>query len=168
MQKLLQSLSEADFQVVRATEPKQMSGLDEDELLELHARVRRARNKHVTNYRRAGAGKVGAKGSRAAARNANERNAERAEIFEDALSRVSRQLAVVARRSATELKADRLARASRETAPATTASRTTAAASRGGSRVEAARKSPARKKREAGSRAAGARRQAKRDGKSAV
>lgn len=58
MQKLLESLSASDFQIVRATEPTQIADLDEDALIALHARVRRARNKHVGNYRRAGAAKV--------------------------------------------------------------------------------------------------------------
>lgn len=167
MQKLLQSLSEADFQVVRATEPRQMADLDEDDLLELHARVRRARNKHVGKYRRAGAVKVGTKGSRAAAKEANDRNADRAEIFEDALSRVSRQLAMVARRSAVELKAERLARAQQTPAPSTPTPRERGKvrASRA-PRSDDTRDNPGRKKREAGTKATGARRQAARDRRS--
>lgn len=164
MQKLLQSLSESDFQIVRATEPTQMADLDEDALIALHARVRRARNKHVGNYRRAGAAKVAHKGARGVARKVNERNAARAEILEDALSRVSRQLGIVARRSARELKEDRLARARSAVAEGNPTPRESGKVrTYGRVRVDETRRSPGRKKREAGSIAAGARRQAKRD-----
>lgn len=164
MQKLLESLSESDFQIVRATEPTQMADLDEDALISLHARVRRARNKHVGNYRRVGAAKVARKGARGVARKVNERNAARAEILEDALSRVSRQLGIVARRSAQELKEDRLARARSAVAEATPTPRESGKVrTHGRVRVDETRKSPGRKKHEASSIAAGARRQAKRD-----
>jgi hypothetical protein len=164
MQKLLQSLSEADLRLVRAAESKQLAGLDEDDLIELHARVRRARNKHVSNYRRAGATKVARKGSRGTARKFNERNAARAEILEGALGRVSRQLGIVAKQSARELKEERLSRARADAvAGEPTSKETGKVASARRTRVDETRKSPGRKKREAGSIAAGARRQAKRD-----
>lgn len=41
--------------------------------MDLHARVRRARNKYVMLYRRRGAAKVRAKGARGVAAEANER-----------------------------------------------------------------------------------------------
>ena len=108
--------------------------------------------------------KVGAKGARGAARSANERNGAKAEIFEDALARVSRQLSVAARRSARDLKDERLARARGDAAPAKPAKKS-AAKVKGVARVRVAdtRKSPARKKRDASTLAKGARRQAKRD-----
>ena len=99
MNKLLHSLSESEFLLIRETEVPALADLDEDALLELHRRIRRARNKYVGLYRRKGAGKVSAKGGRGAARSANERNAAKAEIFEGALSRVSKQLGVAAQRS---------------------------------------------------------------------
>ena len=77
-----------------------MAHLDADALMELHARVRRARNKYVTLYRRRGAAKVRAKGARGSAAEANERGWAKAEVFEEALARVSRQLAAAAQRSA--------------------------------------------------------------------
>ena len=111
-----------------------------------------------------GAAKVGAKGARGAARSANERNGAKAEIFEDALARVSRQLSVAARRSARDLKDERLARARGDAAPAKPAKKS-AAKVKGVARVRVAdtRNSPARKKRDASTLAKGARRQAKRD-----
>ncbi len=164
MNKLLNSLTEAEFVLIRETDPAALNELDEDALLDLHRRIRRARNKYVGLYRRKGAAKVSAKGARGAARSANERNGAKAEIFEGALGRVSKQLGVAAARSARELKEERLARARQE-------SPTTAKPAKGGgkvatlgrARVDQSRESPGRKKREAGSIASGARRQAKRD-----
>lgn len=164
MKKLLSSLTEKEYLLIRQTATDAIACLDEDALIDLHDRVRRARKKYVTLYRRKGAAKVTAKGGRGAARSANERNGAKAEIFEDALARVSRQLSVAARRSARDLKEERLARARGAAAPAKPAKK-------GGAKVKAvarvrvddARKSPGRKKRDASSLAKGARRQAKRD-----
>lgn len=163
--KIVNSLSEGEFVLVRETKKAQMADLDEDELLALHTRVRRARNKYVTLYRRAGATKVKQKGSRGSGKSANTRNAAKAEVFEDALSRVSRQLAVVSRRSANELKDERLALA-RTDAPSfdddgrDANGRTLRAVS---NRAKVGRKSGGRKKFEASTLATGARRQAKKD-----
>lgn len=166
MSKLLNSLTESEFLLIRETEPAALADLDEDALLELHRRIRRARNKYVGLYRRAGAAKVSAKGARGSARSANERNGAKAEIFEGALGRVSKQLGIAAQRSARELKAERLARARQDsTAPKPPAKGKGKGkvATLGRARVDQTRKSPGRKKREAGSIATGARRQAKRD-----
>lgn len=170
--KLLDSLSESDLALVRETGRDELKRLDEDELLEVHARVRRARNKHLGVYRRAGAAKVSAKGARGRAHTANERNRARAEVFEKALARVSTQLAVAARKSAADLKDERLAAAAKAKAagPGKRAASTAKAAKRASGPASKANKkqpakSPSRKKQEAGSKAAGARRQAKRDGK---
>ena len=111
MNKLLDALTESEFLLIRETELPAIADLDEDALLELHRRIRRARNKYVGLYRRRGAAEVSAKGGRGAARSANERNGAKAEIFEGALARVSKQLGVAAQRSARELKEERLARA---------------------------------------------------------
>lgn len=75
MKKTLNSLSESEYVLVRETKKSQMAGLDEDGLIDLHSRIRRARNKHVTLYRRAGAEKVKTKGGRGSAKAANARNA---------------------------------------------------------------------------------------------
>lgn len=164
MNKLLYALTESEFLLIRETETPALADLDEDALLELHRRIRRARNKYVGLYRRRGAAKVSAKGARGAARSANERNGAKAEIFEGALARVSKQLSVAAQRSARELKQERLARARQEnSSPVPPAKGTGKVRSLGRTRVDETRKSPGRKKREAGTVAAGARRQAKRD-----
>jgi hypothetical protein len=158
----VRALGETELAVVRATEPGALAGLSEDELLDLHARVRRARNKYVGQYRRRSSAGVAEKGGRGTARPANLRAAERAEVFEAALARVSTALARAARASAAELKAERLAaaRAAKGAAgpapdpavdPATPPATRPPAKSAGG------------RKRDASSLAAGARRQARRD-----
>ena len=161
---IVNSLSEGEFVLVRETKKAQLADLDEDELIALHSRVRRARKKYVTLYRRAGATKVTQKGGRGSGKSANTRNAAKAEVFEDALSRVSRQLAVVSRRSASELKDERLALA-RNDAPAFPGSVEADGKARraNSNRAKVGRKSGGRKKHEASTLAAGARRQAKKD-----
>ncbi len=163
-QKLLGTLTESDFQLVRETEPAELGALDEDALLDLHARVRRVRNKHVGVYRRQGAARVSAKGARGAANRGSGANAARAEIFEEALARVSRQLATAAAQSARDLKQERLAQARKDNpAPAKAAKPARSAGVKERVLTDKTRQSPGRKKREAGSIAVGARRQAKRD-----
>ena len=165
-QSVLRSLSEKDTVLVLETKRKNLETLDEDALVELHDRVRRARNKHSKNYRRSAADRVVSTGSRGGAGKTNQRNRDRAEVFEDALARVSRLLASVARRSATALREERLAAAA---GPGATAqgrpSVRKAKDSKGPADRNADRrpKTPARRKRAASSAAAGARRQAKRD-----
>lgn len=111
MHALANSLNKAEKDLLRGAEPKRMASLDEDGLIELHKRIRRARNKFAGIYRRQGSAKLGKKGGRGLAKEKNSRNAGRSEVFEDALARVSAQLAVVAAASADQLKAERLAAA---------------------------------------------------------
>jgi hypothetical protein len=173
---LLTNLTAGERDLVRETERERMAELDEDALVELHRRIRRARNKYVGLYRREAAGRVRDVGGRGAARPKNRRNAGRAEIFEDALARVSRRLALVAKQSAADLKAERLAaaRADAEEARAAKAAGraavavagtgpASAGAVTGSGRTPRATRPPARRKRDASSLAAGARRQAGRD-----
>jgi hypothetical protein len=108
-----QMLNEAEQDLLRRTETAALKQLDEDALLELHRRVRRARNKYAKLYRRRAAAQVAADSSRARASAANSRTAVKAELFEDALARVSRRLAREAWISADRLRQDRLAAARR-------------------------------------------------------
>lgn len=164
-------LAERDKQLVLETEPRALRALDEDELIDLHARVRRARTKHATNYRRGAAGQVGKDRSRGAASKKNRRDAARAEVFEDALARVSRRLAVVARAAADELREERLATARGERAAkkASGTGKKAAPSGKGKGAPKAAKRAPAPKERpaskkaRASSTAKGKRRQAKRD-----
>ncbi|WP_278261561.1 hypothetical protein [Nocardia sp. AG03] len=166
MSKILNSLSDDEYVLVRKTKKSQMAKLDENHLIELHSRIRRARNKYVKLYRREGAAKVESKGARGSGKAANKRNAARAEVFEDALSRVSRRLAKVAEKSAERLKEQRLTSA-RKDAPSFSDLDSTDGKvdSPGRPRVDPTRQSPGRKKYEASTIAAGARRQAAKDNK---
>ncbi|MEU5877053.1 hypothetical protein [Spirillospora sp. NPDC047279] len=168
MKALLNSMSENELALVRETERARLQDMDEDGLLELHTRIRRARDKHVKLYRREAAGRVEEYGGRGVSRPKNRRNAQKAEVFEDALSRVSRHLAAAARRAAAALKSERLeaARAERHSGPAAPHPEEGTGTLRS-QRAVRSPKSPSLRnsltKQQASSQAAGARRQAKRD-----
>ena len=158
-------LTAAQADLVRETEPKRMEKLDEDALLDLHTRVRRARSKYVKLYRQTGAARVGMKGARGHARPGNVGNAAKAEVFELALARVSARVDVVARAAAEELKAERLAAvaATRGSSGPGTESAGGRASAAGASTRRRATKTTGGLKRDASSRAKGAARQAKKD-----
>lgn len=166
---LINSLTDAERMLIAETEPAELAELDEDDLATLHDRIRKARGKYRSIYRREAAGRVSAQGGRGKARPKNRRNADRLEVFEDALSRVSRALASAARASAAELRTERIeaARAAKGT-PAVATAPTAAPAKRrtsaaGATTKDNARKTPRTRKATAATRATGARRQAKRD-----
>jgi hypothetical protein len=167
---LLAVLNDAERLLVAQTGRAELAALDEDAAIELEARIRRARNKYVGQYRRVASAAVAEHGGRGKARPENTRAAMKAEAFEEALSLVSRRVAALARQSAAELRAERLAaaRAARQ-GQAPGARKAAPAAARKGPAVsgepvgDRALRSPATAKRRAGTRAAGARRQAKRD-----
>jgi hypothetical protein len=165
MNAILNTLRRDELDLLRETEPARMAEIDEDALLDLHGRVRRARTKYVKLYRRQATAQIATVGGRGAARPRNRRNADKAEVFEVALARVSKRVDVVARRAAAELKAERLAAAraasaSRKAEP----SRTRRAAVTGSKgRATTPRKTTGDLKRDASSQAMGARRQAARD-----
>lgn len=162
MRALINSLPTKDQDLLREVEPERMRELDEDDILELHKRIRRARNKNVKNYRQQAASSIGEHSARGVAHPKNTRARDRAEAYEDALARVSARLELLARQAAEELKAERLARArtGKSNGP-DTAPDDLAATSEG--IVPAAKKTTGGLKKDASSRAAGARRQAKRD-----
>jgi hypothetical protein len=160
--KLLAQLNDADLMLWRETEREAMVALDEDGISELHNRIRRARNKYTGQYRRGASARVAEIGGRGKARPVNAGNAARAEVFEEALSRVSRRLAVLSRESAADLRAERLAaaKANRTVGPARV---TTKKPSGGPGQARAHRQTTGGQKRDASTRSAGARRQAGRD-----
>jgi hypothetical protein len=171
MSALVNSLTVAEQSLIRETERDRMDPLDEDALLELHGRIRRARNKYVGQYRRTASARVGTVGGRGMARPKNRRNFDRAEVFEDALARVSRRLATVARQNAAELKAERIAaaRSDRNSGPGSARTTTTRPGSNAGptrrrsQTIDRSPNSPALEKRRASTQAKGARRQAAKD-----
>ncbi|MEV6284019.1 hypothetical protein [Kribbella sp. NPDC051770] len=161
---LLNSLSGVERQLMDETESEALQKLDEDELLELHQRVRRARTKHVKNYRRAAGAAVVPAGGRGMAYPANQRDRDKAELFEGALARVSREVAAAASRASMELRSERLA--------AARAGKATGATANANAKLESmppktAPRKPVKTtgglKKDASSRAAGARRQARKD-----
>ena len=159
---VLHSMTDAERLLVADTERDAIADLTEDELLELHTRIRRARSKYVKNYRRAASAKVGQAGGRGKGFAQNSRDRDKAEVFELALARVSRQVAVRANQAAAELKADRLAAArSGSTGPDTTSGSQDEAGPAG--RGRQTRKTTGGIKKDASSKAQGARRQAQRD-----
>ena len=155
-------LTDGEIDLIESTKPVNLSDLDEDALGDLHDRVRRASRKYRKMHRRQASQQVRRDGSRAAASAKNQRSGVKAEVFEDALARVSRVLSKTAKESAAELKAERLA------AAASVSSRPQASTTRskgpsGAGRKPAKKRTPVNKKKNASTLAAGARRQAKRD-----
>jgi len=167
---LLAVLNDDERLLVDQTERTELAALDEDAAIELEARIRRARNKYVGQYRRAASAAVAEHGGRGKARRENTRAALKAESFEEALSRASRRVAALARQSAAALRGERIAKARAAKQRQVPAPRAAApAAARKGPAVsgapagDRALRSPALAKRRASTRAEGARRQAKRD-----
>lgn len=159
---VLHSMTNAERLLVADTERAAIADLSEDDLLDLHTRIRRARSKYVKNYRRAASANVSQAGGRGKGFGQNSRDRDKAEVFEFALARVSRQVAVRASQAAAELKAERLAVARQGSAgPDITAASKDGAVSTG--RARQTRKTTGGVKKDASSRSAGARRQAKRD-----
>lgn len=156
---VMNSLTEAELVLVRETAPDRLATLDEDELLDLHARIRRARNKKVKVYRRRAAARVEEAGGRGKAYAKNSRRRVKTEIFEDALARVSDAVAAAARASADTLRRERIAEA-----PPREAKKSTEPRRRTGSQVLDRQPNHAGiPKQRASTRAVGARRQARKD-----
>jgi hypothetical protein len=167
---LLAALNDAERLLVAETERAELAALDEDAAIDLEARIRRARNKYVGQYRRAASARVAEHGARGTARPENQRAAMKAEAFEEALARVSRRVATLARQAAAALRAERLAaaRAARQGRPPGPRQAKPAAARKGPPVTgepagDRALRSPRTEKQRAGALASGARRQAKRD-----
>jgi hypothetical protein len=109
--KIRAMLNETEQALLRETKRRNLDRLDEDQLIELHARIRRARSKYVKLHRRRGAAQVRKDASRTRAAGAVSKTAVKAEAFEEALALVSARLARAAAESAEALKRERLAAA---------------------------------------------------------
>ena len=72
-QALLNSLTETEQLFVAETTAETLAALDEDAVLELHARARRMRDKYVKNYRRAAGSTVSTVGGRGLSYEKNQR-----------------------------------------------------------------------------------------------
>jgi hypothetical protein len=95
-------LNESEKALLRQADGSSLAGLDEDQLIDLHTRVRRARTKYATLYRRRASSQVTKDADRAKAHAQHARTAVKAEAFEDALARVSLALGRSARARAAE------------------------------------------------------------------
>ncbi|MCU7726875.1 hypothetical protein ODJ79_24380 [Actinoplanes sp. KI2] len=163
MDALLGTLAEAELAVVREVQPDRLIGLDEDELIALHARVRRHRDKYVKQYRRQAAASIEPAGGRGKAHARNSRARAKAELFENILAGVSRLLAVAAQASADALHAERLADEQPRFAPPPPAPAPAKVTRLPRQRSTTRPDSPDLQKRRASTRATNARRQARRD-----
>jgi hypothetical protein len=158
---VLSSMTAAERRLVAETSPGALGTLDEDELLALLMRIRRARSKYVTQYRRKASGAVVKRGGRGFSYPKNQRDRDKAAIFEVALVAVSREVSNHAARAADELRDSRLAAArSGGSGPRT---ETPTPIMQPASRPRTAKKTTGGLKKDASTRAKGARRQAKRD-----
>jgi hypothetical protein len=159
-------LTETEKRLLLDTEAAALRDLDEDDLVTLHDRVRRARNKYSKLYRRRARERVAEDATRGRAHAVNVRTARKAEAFEDALARVSRQLGRVAAAMAKQLKTERLQAAQRQVPqrpkPRPAARRATP---KGTSSGHEQRRTPVRKRASAQARAATRRKEAARSGR---
>jgi hypothetical protein len=165
MDQYLWVLKSDELDLIRELEDSRLALLDEDGLLALHKRIRRARNKHTTNYRRKAASEVSEVGGRGAAASKSDKARARAYVFEEALSIISAELARVAHDAAEALKDERLERAAagRSTGPDSPGVESTPISNAG--RPRSHQQTTGSMKRDASSQAQGAKRQAKRDGR---
>jgi hypothetical protein len=168
-------LTETERLLVDETERDALATLDEDGAIELETRIRRARDKYVSQYRRSASAAVAEHGGRGRARPENSRALVKAEAFERSLSSVSHRVAVLASKAAAQLRSERLAAArSVKQSDWPGAGERVPAQRRKGPAVtteptgERGLRNPASEKERAGTQAAGARRQAKRDTKRAA
>lgn len=158
-------LNETEQALLR--EVDDLERLDEDELAALHDRIRRARSKYVKLYRRRASAQVASDRSRSRTQGANQRAVLKAELFEDALAKVSRRLATVAKSAAAELKRERLALAAQERESSVGEGRSTAGTGGDTGRKPSAKpRTPAKEKARASTKATTKRRQAARDSRS--
>jgi hypothetical protein len=168
-------LNEAENLLVEETSRDALAALDEDAAIELETRIRRARDKYVSQYQRTASARVAEHGGRGRARPENARAAQKAEAFERALSRVSRRVAVLAAQSAADLRAERLALAREakqrdwpgagEMVPGQRGPGSGSPTVPAGRTGDRALRNPASERDHAGTLATGARQQAKRDSK---
>jgi hypothetical protein len=159
-------LTAKEQELLADTTAERLRGLDEDALIELHVRVRRARDKFVQLHRREVGQQVEIAGARGLASTPPRRSASKAEIFEQALARVSASLGRAARAHAAALRAERLdasRRAKRSTPHAAATISASPTATPGRQAARARTKAPVERKRVAAERASGQRRQAASD-----
>jgi hypothetical protein len=172
---LLAVLSESERLLIADTDRAALAALDEDGAIDLQNRIRRARDKYVSQYRRSASARVAEQGGRGKARPENARARAKAEAFERALGQVSQRVSALARQSAAVLRSERLAaaRAARQRDWPGAGERVPRQRRQGPAVTpepagERALRNAASEKERAGTLAQGARRQAARDSKRAA
>jgi hypothetical protein len=158
-----QSLTRTERALLTETQPERLRAVDEEALIALHARVRRARDKFVQLHRREVADHVDGERARGIASVAPRRSASKAETFENALARVSSSLARAARATAASLRAERLTAARSVTRPAATGKPARAPRKPKAAAPRARPRTPIQRKAVAATRASNSRRQTGRD-----
>jgi hypothetical protein len=168
-------LTESERLLVDETGRDALAQLDEDGAIELETRIRRARDKYVSQYRRSASAAVAEQGGRGRARPGSSRARAKAEAFERSLSQVSHRVSMLASKAAAKLRSERLAAARAvKQADWPGAGERVPAQRRKGPAVtpeptgERALRNPVSEKERAGTQAVGARRQARRDSKRAA
>jgi hypothetical protein len=158
-------LNESEKALLRQADGASLARLDEDDLIDLHTRVRRARTKYASLYRRRASAQVKQDAGRVKAHAQHARTAVKAEAFEDALARVSRALAKAARARAAALRAERLEAAKQQPAGPKRQPRKTTRAMRstGARKTPAQRRTPISKRASASARSRTRRAQAARN-----
>ena len=158
-----QSLTEKEQVLLSETRPERLGAMDEEALIALLTRVRRARDKFVQLHRREVSAQVDVKRARGVASVAPRRSASKAEIFEAALARVSSSLARAARASAASLRAERLTAARSTARPSATKEPPQVPTRKKAAAPRARKRPPVEHRATAATRASNARRQAARD-----
>ena len=158
-------LNDAEQELLRETTKAKLAKLDEDALIDLHTRIRRARTKYVTMHRRRGAKQVQKDRSRVRSSRAITPTAVKAEVFEEALGKVSEQLAKVAADAAETLKQERLAAAAAVKGAPQGKQRPSGSKASKKASTRSRSQTPIDKKRAASTRSATGRSQARRDAK---
>jgi hypothetical protein len=168
-------LTENERLLVEETDRDALAMLDEDSAIELETRIRRARDKYVSQYRRSASAAVVEHGGRGKARPENTRARAKAEAFERSLSQVSHRVSMLASKAAAKLRSERIksARAVKQSDWPGAGERVPAQRRKGPEVTpeptgERALRNPVSEKGRAGAQALTARKQARRDSKRAA
>ncbi|CAN5656878.1 hypothetical protein BH09ACT8_BH09ACT8_14340 [soil metagenome] len=81
------NLTQQENSLIDETDPEALSRMDAKALKDLQHRLRTAREKNFSLLRRQGAARVEAEGGRGPAQPANEKRADKVDIFDEALAR---------------------------------------------------------------------------------
>ncbi|MFZ0714997.1 hypothetical protein [Mycobacterium sp.] len=89
------NLTPQENSLIAEAHPDAVARMDAKSLKDLQSRLRQAREKNFSLLRRQGAARVEAEGARGATQPANEKRAEKVNVFDEALARVNERLEAV-------------------------------------------------------------------------